>query len=72
MNGEYISIDTAKKIEEQRQEIERLKKDLEIEKDMSDGMLETIGKAKEYIETNFFIAGKIAEIHKILRGETND
>ena len=32
-------------------EIERLKKELEIEKDISDGMLETIDEAREYIES---------------------
>lgn len=36
----------------QTKEIERLKKELEIEKDISDGMLETIDEAIEYIEKN--------------------
>lgn len=34
----------------QLKEIERLKKELEIEKDISDGMLETIDKTIKYIE----------------------
>lgn len=37
-------------IKEKDKEIDKLKKELEIEKDISDGMLETIDKAIEYID----------------------
>lgn len=47
--GEQVDIFKEEK-EEYQQEIERLKKELEIEKDISDGMLETIDKAIEYID----------------------
>ena len=47
--GEQVDIFKEEK-EEYQQEIERLKKELEIEKDISDGMLETIEKAIEYID----------------------
>ena len=49
---EFLNMNCDDKIKEQQEEIERLKKELEIEKDISDGMLETIDKAIEYIEDN--------------------
>ena len=44
-----------KLIKEKDKEIKRLKKELEIEKDISDGMLETIDKAIEYIESDYIL-----------------
>ena len=57
-------------------EIERLKKELEIEKDISDGMLETIDEAIEYIEeryngevlTHTFDKDNVGELLNILKG----
>lgn len=74
--GEQVDIFKEEKEQYQR-EIDRLKKELEIEKDISDGMLETIDKAIEYhnncieenldldkIDDNEKLAYKVAyEIH---------
>ena len=57
-------------------EIERLKKELEIEKDISDGMLEARDKAIEYIEeryncevlTHTFDKDNVGELLEILKG----
>ena len=50
MNGEYISIETLRIIQSLENENKRLSTELEIEKDISDVMLETIDKAIKYIE----------------------
>ena len=67
----------------QTKEIERLKKELEIEKDISDGMLETIDEAIEYIEKNtkegiikdkryFYSPEQAQDILEILKKEVNN
>ena len=50
MNGEYISIETLRIIQSLEKENKRLSTELEIEKDISDGMLETIDKAIELVK----------------------
>lgn len=60
-------------------EVERLNKELEIEKDISDDMLETIDKAIEFIYENAYdeerenciddLWGEIPKLLKILKGE---
>lgn len=76
MNGEYISIETLRVIQSLEQENKRLAEELEIEKDISDGMLETIDKAIEYIESRARKAGvelmpREIELLEILRGDEN-
>ena len=78
MNGEYISIETLRIIQSLEKENKRLSTELEIEKDISDGMLETIDKAIKYIEE---AQGRdedkescslyVPKLLKILRGEEN-
>lgn len=55
-------------------ENERLKKELEIEKDISDGMLETIDKAIELIEKDYIYIqhGTYNKLLKILDKEENN
>ena len=57
-------------------EIERLKKELEIEKDISDGMLETIDEAREYIESympNYdFDKTNLIKLLEILQGSEKE
>ena len=57
-------------------EIERLKKELEIEKDISDGMLETIDEAREYIESympNYdFDKTNLIKLLEILKGSDKE
>lgn len=66
-----------------QEEIERLKKELEIEKDISDGMLETIDEAIEYIEKHtkegiikdkkyFYSPEQAQDILEILKKEENN
>ena len=75
MNGEYISIETLRIIQSLENENKRLSTELEIEKDISDGMLETIDKAIKYINYNYkqdYIAeGIYKDLLEILRGEEN-
>ena len=52
MNKDKVINELLIKIAKLEYEVERLDKELEIEKDISDGMLETIEKAIEYIEEN--------------------
>ncbi len=61
-------------IEEKDKEIERLKKELEIEKDISDGMLETIDKAIELIEKDYIYIqhDTYNKLLKILKKEENN
>ena len=73
---EFLNMNCDDKIKEQQEEIERLKKELEIEKDISDGMLEAIDKAIEYIEeryngevlTHTFDKDNVGELLNILKG----
>ena len=73
---EFLNMNCDDKIKEQQEEIERLKKELEIEKDISDGMLETIDKAREYIQdrydgevlTHTFDKDNVGELLNILKG----
>ena len=63
-----------------KEKIERLKKELEIEKDISDGMLETIDEAREYIEeryngevlTHTFDKDNVGELLEILKGSDKE
>ena len=50
-------------------EIERLNKELEIEKDISDGMLETIEKAKDYIKEHIRIDDEYPDYMEMLLEE---
>ena len=73
---EFLNMNCDDKIKEQQEEIERLKKELEIEKDISDSMLETIDKAREYIQeryngevlTHTFDKDNVGELLNILKG----
>lgn len=49
-DGGSTKLYTQEYVDKQEKEIERLKKELGIEQDISEGMLETIDKAIEYIE----------------------
>ena len=50
---EFLNMNCDDKIKEQQEEIGRLKKELEIEKDISDGLVETIDIAREYIQDRY-------------------
>ena len=74
MNGEYISIETLRIIQSLENENKRLSTELEIEKDISDGMLETIDKAIEYIKNIPLQKGTEnyrIKLLEILRGDKN-
>ena len=58
-----------KRNNEKQEEIERLKKELEIEKDISDGMLETIEKAKDYIKEHIRIDDEYPDYMEMLLEE---
>ena len=68
MNKDKVINELLIKIAKLEYEVERLDKELEIEKDISDGMLETIEKAKEYIELgiNFDSLGVARTKRKLL------
>lgn len=80
----YLDCETAfDLLRSQFKEIERLKKELEIEKDISDGMLETIDEAIEYIEKHtkegiikdkkyFYSPEQAQDILEILKKEENN
>ena len=67
---------------ESQKEIERLKKELEIEKDISNGMLETIDEAIDFIYENAYdserknciddLWGEIPKLLEILKKEGNN
>lgn len=57
------------KIQDQHEEIEELKIKYNIMKENAETLAKRIDKAIEYIEHNYFITGRIEELHKILKGE---
>ena len=76
MNGEYISIETLRIIQSLENENKRLSTELEIEKDITDGMLETIDKAikeleklKKLYDDNYTVSDKVDDIIDILKKE---
>lgn len=81
-DGGSTKLYTQEYVDKQEKEIERLKKELEIEQDISEGMLETIDEAIDFIYENAYdserqnciddLWGEIPKLLKILKKEENN